>query len=471
MATRTSKNEVLANSLSQFTFNLAFEQQGAEQLSQIATLTKNNRVNFVSNDRPTLTYAYTTHGIIQTLIDQPIEDAFRGGIDIMSGELDADNIQELQNFLKENEIIEEVKDLAKWNRLYGGGGMVINTVGKSDKPLNVNAINEHTPLSFQAADLWELHQTNLPSYGEVKAYAPASFHDPSFFYYGSKLDHTRVLKTRGKRAPSLARPQLRGWGMSEVERLIRSLNQYLKNNDVIFELLDEAKIDVYGIQGFNSSLSTKGGTEKLTKRIQMANKVKNYQKAIVKDKDDDYEQKQMNFSGLAEMLQEIRIGIASDLKMPLTKLFGVSSEGFSSGEDEIENYNSMIESEIRGKFDNVVIQMLKLICQKLFGFVPEDLQIKYKPLRILSAEQEENVKTSQMNNILAMYDRALMTSDQVIEEVNQKNLFATDLDNEAAQDFPIPAPAKPKLDLQTGKTVNSITNSIINKIFKTKNGT
>lgn len=470
MATRTSKNQVMANSLTQFTTALGFTQQFGEQLSQTATLTKNNRTYFISNDRPTLTYAYTTHGIIQTLIDQPIEDAFKGGIEIESDELDADNIQDLQNYMKENDILEEVKDLAKWTRLFGGGGMVINTIGNSDQPLNINSINENTPLDFEAADLWELHQTNLPAHGEPKAYVKAGFHDPAFFYYGNKLDKTRILKTRGKRAPSLARPQLRGWGMSEVERLVRSLNQYLKNNDLIFELLDEAKIDVYGIVGFNTALATKGGTEKLTKRIQMANRVKNYQRAIVKDKDDDYDQKQMNFAGLSEMLQQIRIGIASDLKMPLTKLFGVSSEGFSSGEDGIENYNSMIESEIRGKYDNVLIQMLKLISQKLFGFVPDDLQIKYKPLRTLTAEQEENVKTSQVNNILALYDRKIINTSQVIEEVNQQNLMAIDLDSEGMPDFPVPV-TQEEIIPKPATTKTKTNSKFINKLFNFKNGT
>ena len=159
MGTRTTrtKNEVLANSLQQLTGALGFSKEFGVQLSQTATLTKNNRNYFLSNDRTTLTYAYTTHGIIQTLIDQPIEDAFRGGIVIKSDELDAENIQDLQNYIKENDILEEVKDLAKWTSLYGGGGMVINTVGKSDKPINIESINENTPLEFQAADLWELH--------------------------------------------------------------------------------------------------------------------------------------------------------------------------------------------------------------------------------------------------------------------------------------------------------------------------
>ena len=105
MATGTSKNEVLANSLTQLTTSLGFSQEFGEQLSQTATLIKNNRTYFVSNDRTALTYAYTTHGIIQTLIDQPIEDAFRGGITIKSDELDATNIQDLQNYIKEHDVL------------------------------------------------------------------------------------------------------------------------------------------------------------------------------------------------------------------------------------------------------------------------------------------------------------------------------------------------------------------------------
>ena len=469
--TKSSKNEVLANSLTQLTSALGFSQEFGVQLSQTATLVKNNRNYFISNDRTTLTYAYTTHGIIQTLIDQPIEDAFRGGITIKSSELDAQNIQDLQNYITENSILEEVKDLGKWNRLYGGGAMVINTVGKSDKPLNIEAINENTPLDFYASDLWELNKANTQTYSESKPYVKTGLHE-EFFFYGNKLDRSRALVLKGKRAPSFARQQLRGWGMSEVERIIRSINQYIKNNDVIFELLDEAKIDVYKIKGFNESLATKGGTERAQKRIQLANTIKNYQESVVMDTEDEYDQKQINFSGLSEMLQQIRIGIANDLKMPLTKIFGQSASGFNSGEDDIENYNSMIESEIMGKFDNLIVQMLKLICQKLFGFVPEDLQIEYKPLRTLSAIEEEQVKTSQMNNILGLYDRKIINSSNVIEEINQLNLMAIDLDSSGVPDFPVSISKEEVVDkpateaikkTNSKKTSSNFINRILNR--------
>jgi phage-related protein (TIGR01555 family) len=462
---KSNKSQVIANSLGDLNSALGFPRDFGVQLSQTATLAKNNRTYFISNEWSTLTYTYTTNGIIQTMIDQPVEDAFRGGIDIQSRELDAENIQELQNYLKDHDVIEEIKDLARWTRLYGGGGMVINTVGKSNQPLNINAINKNTPLSFEAVDLWELHKTNIPAHGERKAYVKTGIHDLEFFYYGNPLDKSRVLLTKGKRAPSFVRPQLRGWGMSEVERIVRSINQYLKNNNVIFELIDEAKVDVFGIKGFNTALMTKGGTEKVKEQIELTNSTKNYQNAIVKDKEDDYEQKQINFAGLSEILQQIRIGIANDLRMPLTKIFGQSASGFNSGEDDIENYNAMIESEIRGKLDNLIIQMLKIICQKIFGFVPDDLRIQYKPLRMLSALEEEQVNTSKMNNVIALYDKGLITSEEVKEEINQQNLLSIDLDEKAGEDFPLPPPEKPKLDLQTGKTTNSKKTNLLTKLL------
>jgi phage-related protein (TIGR01555 family) len=438
----------LENGLTDLSVALGFSQDFGVQLSQTATLIKNNRNYFLSNDRTTLTYGYTTHGLIQTLIDQPVEDAFRGGIEISSDELDAENINELQHYLQRNDTLEHIKEAWKWARLYGGGALVINTIGKANKPLNINQIDKHSFLEFYAADLWELHKTNSQPYAEKKPYVKTGI-DDEFFFYSNQLDKSRVILTKGKRAPSFARAQLRGWGMSEVERLVRSLNQYLKNQDLIFELLDEAKIDVYGINNLNVDSMSPEGIKALQTRMQAVNQMKSTMDAIVTDNLDKYEQKQMNFAGLSEMLQQIRIGVASDLKMPLTKLFGESSAGFNSGEDGLENYNAMIESEIRGKADNMIIQVLEIISQKLFGFVPGDIKIKYKALRMLSAEQEENVKTSKINYTLSMYDRGLMTSEEVINEVNQQEIFTTKIDN-AESDFPIPPARKPNLDLNTG---------------------
>ncbi len=429
------RNDLLINSLGGLCDGLGFDTRFGQQLSQTTTLMLNNRGYFLSNDWNTLSYMYTTHGVVQTLIDQPIEDAFRGGVEIKSSQLDQNDIQDLQNWMKENGDWEEIKDAAKWTRLYGGGGLVINVgLGQPQGRFNPENINKNTPLSFYAADLWELNFMTTNTYGDDKPYLPNNTIETPFNFYGQLLNKTRVLRFDGKRAPSFCRPQLRYWGMSECERLVRSLNQYIKNQDVVFELLDEAKVDVWKIQNFNTSMMSNGGTNGVTERIQLGNRLKNFQNAIVMDTDDEYEQKTMTFTGLAEMLEQIRKGIACDMKMPVDKIFGQSAAGFGSGEDSLENYNSMVEGEIRGKFDGQIMQVIKLRCQQLFGFMPDDIQIAFRPLRMLNAEQQENVKDKQFSRVMTLYDKNLISAKETIKTVNVLNLCGAEFDESGLDD-------------------------------------
>lgn len=222
-----------------------------------------------------------------------------------------------------------------------------------------------------------------------------------------------------------------GWGMSEVERLIRSLNGYLKNQDLIFELLDEAKLDVYKIDGFNDALGQTGGTEKITKQIALSNSVKSFLNALVLDKEDEYDQKQMSFSGLPEMNKQNKENIASDLRMPITKLFGISSAGFNSGEDDIENYNSMLKSEIRAKSRTYLIMVYKLACAVVLGFIPDDLDIELPDLRVLSAEQQENVKNNQFTRLMTAFQNQLITEEEFKIACNKNSLLPIQIDEKA----------------------------------------
>jgi phage-related protein (TIGR01555 family) len=431
-AVKTNDINKLQNGLSDLVSNIGFDKSFGQQLSQTATLIANNRYYLLSNDRNTLTYTYLTHGIVQTMIDQPVEDGFRGGIDISCDEIDAKDISELQNYLKNKGIIEEIKRAIKWARLFGGGGIVIDDGGEPNTPFRIDDISEKTPISFYGADLWELGMLNNNQYAEEKPYIDNSINETPFNFYGKLLNKNRVLKVLGKDAPSFLRPQLRGWGMSELERLIRDLNSYLKNQDVIFELLDEAKIDVYKIQHFDQALISAEGTAGVQKRVQLSNQIKNFQNALVMDVNDDYQQKQVNFAGLAEMLVEIRKMISNSLRMPISKIFGQSITGMNGGEDDIENYNSMIESEIRNKFDNTILQVLKICCKKLFGIVPQSLSFEYKPLRMLSAPEAENVKNQKLNRILQLVNSGLLSAEEAINQINLDNLVSAKI-----QDVPL----------------------------------
>ena len=359
-----------------------------------------------------LTYAYVNFGLVQRFIDQPILDALRGGIVVKSKEL-GDKVKDIDIYMKDKGIYDAFINANKWKRLYGGGGLIINTSGKPDQPLNINDIPQGAELELYDADLWELNYAfNVESVNEFENDEGSG--TVKYNYYGVPLNDQRVIRLSGKRAPALVRRQLRGWGMSELERLMMSINQYMKNQQCIFEGLDEFKLDVYKFTGFNEALAT-ANEEQIAKKVREVNDNKNFQNAVVLDKEDDYVTKQITFSGLAEMVKEIRIGVACDLNMPITKLFGISSAGFNSGDDDIENYNAMIESEIRQPLRTPLLKVLKIVC-KILDF-------EYKPLRILSGEQEEKVKSRKLERILNSLQLGIIDAKTACKVINNSNVL------------------------------------------------
>lgn len=402
------------------------------QLSQVDTLFKNNRWYLVSNFRQLLSEIYVEHGIIQTIIDVPVEDGLRGGVEIKTKQLSPEQIADIQSEMDREQDLVKVAQANKWNRLFGGGGILTITDQDSSMPLNVEALYG-SPLAFRSVDMWELFWTkqNTSDYSAVID-GPDLIEGEWYDYYGKQVHTTRVMKMIGIEAPSFIRPRLRGWGVSKVETLVRSLNQYLKSTNLVFEVLDEFKVDVYKIKNLTNSLLSSGGETQIRKRIQLANQQKNFQNAITMDGEDDFIQKELSFAGLAETMAGIRMQIASDMRMPLTKLFGISATGFNSGEDDIENYNAMVESEVRNKCKYEIIRMIELRCMKNFGFIPDDLSIGFKPLRMLSAEQEENVKSQMFNRVLQAKQANEITSLEFRDAVNKANLLPIQLDTTAA---------------------------------------
>lgn len=400
------------------------------QVSQVDTLQKNNRWYLISNFRQLLSQLYVEHGLIQTIVDVPVDDGLGRGFDIVTDELDQEEIEELKNEMEEKNDLDTLAEALKWNRLFGGAGVLLITDQDASKKFDIESIRQGDELEFRAVDLWELF-FDLNYSGDYSASIDSKIGKvETFNYYGEQVHNSRVLTMQGKRAPSFIRPRLRGWGLSVIETFVRSINQYLKSTDLTFEVLDEFKIDIYKIKGLTNALMSPKGIESVQKRVDIANRQKNYQNAISMDSEDDYQQKQVSFTGLAETMNELRLQVASDLRMPMTKLFGMSSAGFNSGEDDIENYNGMIESEIRSKAKFHLLKMVKIRCLQKFGFVPESLKVTFPSLRILKTTEEELVKDSKFNRLIQAKQAGEISQDEFIDACNKDSLLSIQIEKE-----------------------------------------
>jgi len=382
-------------------------------LTSFNPMLQNNIYAPVTIDWTILMYAYKSHGIIQTLCDMPVLDALRGGIIIRSDELDDDDIAEIEDVMDKRGMLDIVAKALIWTRLFGGGGLIISTDRPMEEPFDPKQLAKDQILDVYACNRWEL----------MAPWRVA----PTYNFYGKTVDASRVITMSGKEAPYMIRWQLAGWGMSELERVIEDFNTYIRVKNVIYELLYEAKVDVYHFKDFAAQMLSAEAEQATNRRMQIMNMQKNYNSALLLDKEDDFDQRQVTFSGLAEIYRESRVELASALRMPMSKLFGIPSTGFSSGEDDIENYNGMIESEIRRPLRPIIRQVLDLICIMLFGDV-YDLDFEYKPLRVLGAKEEEEIKSSKFNRMMMLYDKGLITSEDLGGMLSKEKIIDSDIE-------------------------------------------
>ena len=422
----------MENSLSGLVDGLGANQFGGGQapITSLNPSFQNSMYSPITLMWSNLMYMYRSHGLLQSAIDVPVLDAIRGGIELSSDQLDQDEISQIEDFLEENAVLDRIADAFIWARLFGGAALVINTEADSEQPLGDELHGGR--LEFYDAARWELTcERRIPASGK-------------YGFYGKTLDASRVLTILGKRAPFTLRAQLSDWGVSEIERMIEDFNLFLRGRNVAYEILEECKIDVYQFEGFAAQLATANGTGMTTRRVQAMNALKNFNNALILDKKDSYEQKTFTFSGLSEILKENRVLICAALRMPMTKLFGTEASGLNSGQGDLENYVSLVESEVRSPMKQVMRKVLKVIVQNLFH---EDLDIrfKFKPLRILSAGDEELIKTSKTARYTSLYDKLIINSRELGEILHKEELVPIKIDAEQGllDDHPVQAAGQP----------------------------
>jgi uncharacterized protein len=421
---------------------------GQSNISQFTEIFNNNIYSPLTLNYTALMYAYMTHGLLQTALNVPILDALRGGvtIDPSASDLDESDIAEFDDFMEEEGVLDNgVSEMSFWNSLFGGAALVVNTGANPAEPLTDDDPLDY--LRFYPASRWELGAPYrlAQSARIVTAESPweregASYLEDYYLFYNQRIHRSRIIPMTGPAAPWMIRWILQGWGMSDLERVIEDFNLFLRGRNAIFDLLNEAKVDVFQVAGMAQALSTPEGTTPIQNRINAVQQMKNFNNAILLDELDKYDQKQLAFSGLSEMMSEIRIMLAAAFRMPMTKLWGVSPAGFSSGEDSIENYNARIESEIRQKLRPVLRKVFNLIHRYLWGkeFV---YKFDFKPLRVLSAKDEEEIKDRKFNRVTALFDRGLMDSEEVGKDVETEALVNVEL--KASQGLIEPFPARP----------------------------
>lgn len=186
-----------------------------------------------------------------------------------------------------------------------------------------------------------------PSQKRLDDITSASYNMPINFKLNPsniEVHHSRVCWLRLGKISALERgARSAKRGVSDIQSFYKELYAYLALSVNISDIVDESKTDVLSIADFKSHINSGREEDYIT----LANAMKLIRSStgmMLKDKNDDWEQKELTYTGLVEILKALRDDLAGATRMPLTRLFGQSASGFASGEEDNQNYYETVGS-------------------------------------------------------------------------------------------------------------------------------
>lgn len=406
----------------------------------LSNLFHSNPQMLLTYDWVALTNAYNKNSFLQTAVRQKVEDAFRNdGLIIDSKTLETDELEKLRNALDENGDIQALIDAACWGRLYGGACLIANTNQDPEKPLNKEKLKGQ-PLKFLAANRWQCSCLNVSPYlADSFIYTDdiEKLNVKGNYNGAITLDKSRVGVYTGVSAPYLTRAMLQGWGASIFEGILEPIENLLGAFGVTLELLSEAKIDIFKISDLAATLLSPNGDSLIKKRLAIATANKNYKGSLAMDVNDDYQQKQISFSGIPQLIEQLMYIFCGYLRYPVSKLFGIGSSGFSSGEDDLENYNGSVDSDVRVPIRQLVAWVVNLRCYQLFGRELPDFRPRWKPLKVLSEKEQAEINSKKLADYLQLADRQMITKAMVLQKLTEDGyiLFSEEEINKVKDEF------------------------------------
>lgn len=333
--------------------------------------------------------AYRGDWIARKIIDIPAFDMIREGRNWQAKEADIELLEAEEARLQ---VWPKLARALRLARLWGGSAMIIGA-GDADpsQPLNPSAVAKGGIAYLHAVARHEITAGDLdrdpssPNWGEPKMWTMSSAS-------GQQIDihPSRVIAFIGNEVSDI------GWAEPWGDSVLQVVDEAVKNAGLasagIAGLIQEAKVDVFKIKDFMANVGDETYREKVLQRVRLANQGKSITNALLMDAEEDYQQKQVSFTQLPEVLQ-VYLQIASGAAdIPATRLLGQSPAGMSAtGESDLRNYYDRLASSQEIDLRPRLSRLDEVLIPSALGSRPPEIHYAFAALWQVSEKEKADI--------------------------------------------------------------------------------
>ncbi|MEC5289399.1 MULTISPECIES: anti-CBASS protein Acb1 family protein [unclassified Aurantimonas] len=335
--------------------------------------------------------AYRGSWLARKVIDIPAMDMCREWRDWQAENEEIEAIEAEEKRLNVQGKVLEAKIKA---RLYGGAAMFIGdgSANQSEelRPERMkNGGLKYLPvLTCQRLAAGEL-ETDVasPWYGTPKVYTLQTDTGAQVIVHPSRL-----VRFIGAPLPNSETAVSTSWGDSILEAVSRALKDAEAVATNVAEMTHEAKLDVIKIPNLTAMAADPDYEARLTKRVATSMMIKGLYNTLVMDAEEEYEQKQLTFATLPDVIDRFMQIAAGAADIPMTRLLGQSPAGMNStGESDLRNYYDRISAGQEIELRPAMSVLDECLIWSALGNRPKEIHYRWSPLWQMSEKDAAEV--------------------------------------------------------------------------------
>lgn len=398
---------------------------------------------------------FRNHWLSRRIVEKPAQDMTKAWPVIQSDSLSPDDIGTFNKIIRNTKTSKNIQTAIKWARLFGGAGALIIIDGHEDildEPLNLDDVTPGsykglinfdrwsgiTPTSEIANDINNPTDFNLPEFYEVRGEEGDTF----------RIHSSRILRFCGPEVPRPENQAQMHWGISELEIAYEDIRKKDNASWAILSLMFRANIIGQRNPELNMLLSglAAGGAavQKYNAVLQAQNELLSNQSMLVMGKEGELFSHAYSFGGISDVYAQFQMDVSGAARIPVSILFGRTITGLSQSNDaDIRIYEQEIaqkqDEELRPQLD----KLYPVICMSEFGEVPDDLDMIFPSIRVLTEEQKSENAQKNTETIIGAYDSGIIGRKTTLQELKSQSestgIFTniTEEEIENADDEPI----------------------------------
>lgn len=343
--------------------------------------------NPITRNRTLLEWIHRGSWLGGIAIDTIADDMTREGVEAFN-DLPPDANERIEAHVTRLRIWEQLNEVIKWGRLYGGAIAVALVDGQDVRqPLRRDIVGPGQFKGLLVLDRWMLEPTlddlvtdfgpdlGMPKYYRVGPNAPA--------LRGQAIHHSRVMvRHTGVQVPYQQRLTEQLWGISVLERLYDRMVAFDSASTGAAQLVYKSYLRTIKVDGLRDIVAAGGAPMKgLYAYVDVMRRFQGIEGITMLDKNDEFDTQQHSaFSGLDSALSQFAQQLSGALEIPLVRLFGQSPSGFSTGDTDLRNYYDKIKQQQERELYSGVTAVYEMTARSLGIAVPPNFGVEFSAL-------------------------------------------------------------------------------------------